>query len=103
MPFAAFDLLPPSKSNIAANFGCFHTLAVNNGATRIFFSLFLLTELTSEAISDAFPHALLFPLAKMIVDRRMMREIMRDHFPLAPGFVQVQQGIDDTTRTDCSG
>src|SRR5215212_3633774 len=102
MALATFDLLPPIKPHDTANFGCFHTLAVNNGTTWLFFAVFLFPELTSEAIIDAFPDALCFPFTEMVIDRRMIGEITGDHFPLAPRLMQIQQRIDDTARTDCS-
>src|SRR3712207_733840 len=101
MSLATFDVFSTIKSNVTANFRRFHALAVYDSSAWFFVALFLFPCLPAEAIIDAFPHTLLVPLTKMIVDGRVIGKIMRDQLPLTARFIEIQQGIDDTPRTDC--
>jgi len=95
---APLDFLRAVEPDLASLVVRFHALGVEEEIARgrfaPCFSAFLLVEL----LADHFPYPLIAEPPEVPVDSLPRREAYGEHPPLAPGFGEVKDGVDDITH-----
>src|SRR5512134_2425162 len=101
MPLASFDFLAPIIPALgAAHLGGLDRLAIDARDTR--------GRLAPRGHAGAFTQGLYYlgpcpvvaPLRKVIIDRALGQQIMRQHVPLTPAAVQIKKRVEDLPHVD---
>jgi len=100
MAFAAFHLLAgiiPSRFAVASGFD---RLTIHNGGAWLGLLASYDTGQFAQAVKHLIPNAVAAPLQVIVVDVTVIREIVRQHFPLAAGFIKIEDRIGDLANID---
>ena len=95
MPLPPRDLLAPVVAPLAADLGPLDRLAVDAAGARARARRPASPDLPPQGVHDRLPGAVVAPLAEVVVDGALGREVVRQHVPLAAGAVDVEDGVED--------
>src|SRR5262245_55704296 len=100
MAFAAFHLLAYVVAARIAMASRFHGLAIHHSGT--WFGLFSCrnTGQFSHASEHLIPGTAASPFQVIVVDVTIIGKVMRQHLPLAAGFIKIEDRIDDLANID---
>src|SRR5215212_1467240 len=102
MPFAAFDLFASIIAASLTLLSGLHTLAINHRCTWSRIAPQAGANLHPQSGVDSFNRTISQPLIKVVGDVLPVRQIMRQHAPLATSTVQVHDRIHNVAQIDGS-
>ena len=97
MALTTFNLLAAIKTvDHSPFFRHFGKLEIGNGNTGVCLSPEVFAKLTTpHFIMNRLPNTFALPLLEVLVDRLMWQEVMGQHFPLVPGSLQIENGVEN--------
>src|SRR5919198_244273 len=101
MPLASFNFLAPIVPALgASHLGGLDRLAIDARGTRGRLAPRRPAGAFAPGLDQLGPGPVIAPLRKVVIDRALGQQIMRQHVPLAPTPVQIEKRIEDFTHVD---
>jgi site-specific DNA recombinase len=98
--FPPVDLLAPVVASLAADLASLDRLAVDAGGAWRRLTTGGDPHLLAEDVVDGLPGAVVAPLLEVVVDGALGGEVTGEELPLAAGFVEVDDGVEDFPHVD---
>src|SRR5215471_4806912 len=98
MPFASFDFLVPIKADVLPLCRRLDALTISTARGGFGPPALALAFPLAQRVHHASPDTRLSPASEVAIDRVRIPDIRREHAPLAPRFVDVENAVDDAAE-----